>query len=125
MKEIKLPILFAGSKGEKYLHTLFDIAVNMSCIHPDCVKEIADKQPMGIKRNIRFNNADNFIEINEAVCLDFYVNDVLLSDVFLIVANILDEVIIGAATIRKWRMNLNYDDCTVYVDPKAAHLKLI
>ncbi len=35
MSVIKLPLLFAGSKGEKHLYTLFDSGANLSCINPD------------------------------------------------------------------------------------------
>jgi hypothetical protein len=35
MSMIKLPLLFAGSKGEKNLHTIFDSSANLSCINPD------------------------------------------------------------------------------------------
>ena len=34
MSGIKMPLLFAGSKSEKHLYTLFDSGANLSCIHP-------------------------------------------------------------------------------------------
>ncbi|MGE9312806.1 hypothetical protein ACLOAU_14245 [Niabella sp. CJ426] len=40
-----------------------------------------------------------FIEVKYAVRLDFYINDVLLSDEFLVVPNLSEEAIIGAATL--------------------------
>jgi hypothetical protein len=35
MSVIKVPFLYAGSKGEKHLYTLFDSGANLSCINPE------------------------------------------------------------------------------------------
>jgi hypothetical protein len=40
MPVIKLPLLYTGLKGEKNLYTLFDSGANLSCIHPDFIKDI-------------------------------------------------------------------------------------
>jgi hypothetical protein len=88
MSILKLPLLYAGSQGEKHLYTLFD-------------------------------------EISEVIRLDFYINDVLLSDEFLLVPGLSDEAIIGAATMQKWRIRLDFEHDQVIVDPKVAKLQLI
>ncbi len=46
MSVLKLPLLFAGSKGEKHIYTLFDSGANLSCIHPDFVKNLEEKVPV-------------------------------------------------------------------------------
>jgi predicted aspartyl protease len=125
MSVIKIPLLFVGSKGEKSLYTLFDSGANLSCIHPDSVLDIADKQALGRIRRLATASEGHFIEVKEAVRLDFYINDVLLSDEFLVVPNLSEEVIIGAATLQKWRIKLNFEDDKVEVDPKVAKLQLI
>ncbi|WP_255035207.1 hypothetical protein [Lacihabitans soyangensis] len=33
MSIIKQPLLFAGSKGEKHIYTLYDSGANLSCIN--------------------------------------------------------------------------------------------
>ncbi len=125
MSVIKIPLLFVGSKGEKNLYTLFDSGANLSCIHPDFVQDIADKQALGRIRKIATTSAGHFIEVKDAVRLDFYINDVLLSDEFLVVPALSEEAIIGAATLQKWRIKLNFEHDTVEVDPKVAKLQLI
>lgn len=125
MSVIKLPLLFAGSKGEKNLYTLFDNGANLSCVHPDFVQEIADKQPLGRIRKIATASEGHFIEVRDAVRLDFYINDVLLSDEFLVVPALSEEAIIGAATLQKWRIKLDFEHDKVEVDPKVAKLQLI
>jgi hypothetical protein len=80
---------------------------------------------LGRVRRLATASEGHFIEIKEAVRLDFYIHDVLLSDEFLVVPNLSEEAIIGAATLQKWRIKLNFEDDKVEVDPKVAKLQLI
>jgi hypothetical protein len=124
MSVIKLPLLFAGSKGEKNLYTLFDSGANLSCINPDTVSVLETPTSLGRIRNIGTASEGHYIEVKERVVLDFYLNDVLLSDEFLLVPGLSEEAIIGAATMQKWRMKLDFEHDTVYVDPKVAKMEL-
>ncbi len=65
------------------------------------------------------------MEITHCVVLDFYLNDVLLSDEFLLVPGLSEEAIIGAATMQKWRIKLDFEHDTVFMDPKVAKMQLI
>ena len=67
---------------------------------------------------------DDFISIESAVRLDFYLEEVLLSDEFLVVPGLSEEAIIGAATMQKWRIKLDFEHDSVHVDPKVAKLQL-
>jgi hypothetical protein len=124
MSVIKLPLLFAGSKGEKNLYTLFDSGANLSCINPDTVDELETPTNLGRIRNIGTAAEGHYIEVKERVTLDFYLNDVLLSDEFLLVPGLSEEAIIGAATMQKWRIKLDFEHDTVHVDPKVAKMEL-
>ena len=122
---LKFPLLFVGSKGEKHIYTLFDSGANLSCINPEFVEDIAEKQALGRIRKLATASEGHYIEVKYAVRLDFYINDVLLSDEFLVVPGLSEEAIIGAATLHKWRIKLNFEDDKVEVDPKVAKLQLI
>ena len=122
---IKLPLLFAGSKGEKFLYTLFDSGANLSCVNPDYVIELGQTEKLGRSRLIGTASEGQYIEVNEAIRLDFYLNDVLLSDEFLVVPGLSEEAIIGAATVQKWRIKLDFEHDAVIVDPKVAKMQLI
>lgn len=124
MSVIKHPLLFVGSKGEKNLYTLFDSGANLSCISPDFVEGLANKENIGKPRFISTAAIGHVIEVKYRVLLDFYLNDVLLSDEFLVVPSLSEEAIIGAATIQKWRIKLNFEHDTVEVDPKVAKMQL-
>jgi predicted aspartyl protease len=125
MSVLKFPLLFVGSKGENTIYTLFDRGANLSCINPDQLKDIADPQPLGRIRKMATASEGHFIEVKYAVRLDFYLNDILLSDEFLVIPGLSEEAIIGAATLQKWRIKLNFEDDKVEVDPKVAKLQLI
>ena len=125
MSVIKLPLLYVGSKGEKYLYTLFDSGANLSCINPEFVEGLANLESLGRTRLISTASEGHYIEIKDRVTLDFYLHDVLLSDEFLVVPGLSEEAIIGAATMQKWRIKLNFEHDTVEVDPKVAKMQLI
>ena len=125
MSIIKHPLLYVGSKGEKTLYTLFDSGANLSCIHPDYIKDLEAPDPLGRIRKLATASEGHYIEIKERVTLDFYINDVLLSDEFLVVPGLSEEAIIGAATLQKWRIKLDFEHDRVIVDPKAGKLQLI
>jgi len=125
MSIIKHPLLFVGSKGEKTLYTLFDSGANLSCIHPDYIKDLETPIHLGRVRKLSTASEGHYIEIKERIIIDFYINDVLLSDEFLVVPNLSEEAIIGAATLQKWRIKLDFEHDQVIVDPKVAKLQLI
>ncbi len=125
MSVIKIPLLYAGSQGEGRLYTLFDSGANLSCINPDFVENLETPVKLGRTRLISTAAEGHYIEITEAIRLDFYIGDVLLSDEFLVVPSLSEEAIIGAATMQKWRIKLDFEHDTVHVDPKVAKMQLI
>ncbi len=125
MSVLKFPLLFVGSKGEKNLYTLFDSGANLSCIDKNHLENLESPITLGRTRRLSTASEGHYIEINQRVTLDFYIHDILLSDEFLVVPGLSEEAIIGAATLQKWRIKLNFEDDKVEVDPKVAKLQLI
>jgi hypothetical protein len=124
MSVIKLPLLYVGSKGEAHLLSLFDSGANLSCINPDFVGKLGNPSKLGRPRSVATAAEGHYIEIKERITLDFYLNDVLLSDEFLVVPSLSEEAVIGAATMQKWRIKLDFEHDTVNVDPKVAKMQL-
>lgn len=79
---------------------------------------------LGVKHLLQTAAEGHFIGVEERVTLDFYLEDVLLSDEFLLVPGLSEEAIISAATMQKWRLKLDFEKDTVHVDPKVARLQL-
>ncbi|MCA6450914.1 MAG: retroviral-like aspartic protease [Chitinophagaceae bacterium] len=125
MSVIKLPLLYVGSRGEQRLYSLFDTGANLSCINPEFVAVLGNAEALGRTRRIATASEGHYIEINQVMRLDFYINDVLLSDEFLVVPGLSEEAVIGAATMQKWRIKLDFEHDTVHVDPKVAKMQLI
>jgi predicted aspartyl protease len=125
MSIIRLPLRFEGSKGEKVLYALFDSGANLSCINEEFAEEITELIPFLHPRRLATASEHHFIEITDAIRADFYFEDIQLSDEFLVVPQLSEEVIIGAATMQKWRIKLDFENDSVIVDPKVAKLQLI
>lgn len=117
-------MLYLGSLGEKHLYTLFDSGANLSCIHPDHVAGVEKPVPLGVTRRLSTASDGHFMEITEVVRLDFYLNDILLSDEFLVVPDLSEECIIGAATLQKWKIRLDFQHEEIWVNPKVARLQI-
>ncbi|MBV9987050.1 MAG: hypothetical protein JO301_05190 [Chitinophagaceae bacterium] len=124
MSVLKLPLLFTGDRGDKRLDTLFDSGANLSCINPSHLPDLGTAIGLGRIRRVATASDSHFIEISQRILLDFYIEDVLLSDEFLVVPNLSEEVIIGAATMQKWRIKLDFEHDAVHVDPKVAKMQL-
>lgn len=69
-------------------------------------------------------NEGQYITVTERIALDFYIDDILLSDEFLVVPSLSEEVIIGAATLQKWRIKLDFERDEVIVDPRVARNRI-
>ncbi|MBK8624603.1 MAG: hypothetical protein IPN86_03180 [Saprospiraceae bacterium] len=125
MSIIKTPLLFVGSLGEKHIYTLYDSGANLSCIHPDILDNLEIPVSLGRTRKVGTASEGHFIEVNQRVSLDFYMDDVLLSDEFLVIPGLSEEAIIGAATMQKWRIKLDFEHDKAIVDPKVAKMQLV
>src|SRR5689334_19303291 len=122
---IRIPVRFEGSKGEKTLYSLFDSGATYSCISKESIQGL--EEPIRLHTPLKLATASEatFMEINYRTILDFYHEDVRLSDEFLVVPGLSEEVIIGAATMQKWRLKLDFEHDRVIVDPAVAKLILI
>ncbi len=125
MSIIKVPVLYVGSKGEQNLYTLFDSGAHLSCINPKFVEDLEIPVPLGRVRRLETASIGHYIEVKDAVRLDFYIDDIQLSDEFLVVPGLSEEAIIGVATMQKWRMKLDFEHDRVVVDPKLATMRLM
>lgn len=117
---LKCPIPFEGSKGEKTLYALYDSGATFSCIHPKHAAELGNPELLHKPLQISTASEGHFMIITHAIRCDFYVNDIRLSDEFMIVPALSEDAIIGAATLQKWRIKLDFEHDTVIVDPKVA-----
>ena len=117
---LKLPVRFEGTKGEKILYTLFDSGATFSYIHPNHAEEIADPQKMITPLEMATASQGTYLKISERITPDIYINDIRMSDEFMVVPNLSEDAIIGVTTLQKWRIKLDFEHDTVIIDPKIA-----
>ncbi len=122
---LRFPLLFEGSKSSKKPYALFDSGATYSCINEDIAGQLEIFTALHTPLKLATASEHVFMEINQRVTLDFYKDDIRLSDEFLVVSNLSEEVIIGATTMQKWRIKLDFEHDTIIIDPKVAKLILI
>lgn len=124
MSIIKLPLLFEGSQGEKHIYTLFDSGATFSCIHPDAVEGLGVLEKLYRPMEVATAAIGHYLKIEYRISVDFYINDVRLSDEFFVVPGLSEDAILGVNTFQKWRIKLDFEHDTVFVDPKVAKAML-
>ena len=125
MAVIEKKLKLVGTKGKAEVLALFDSGASYSFIQP----ELARKQ----ERPVRLTSPRSFgtakrghrLTSRERVTLDFALDGLRLSDEFLLLPGMTDAVIIGAATMQKWRMKLDFEHDRVILDPRVAKLRLV
>lgn len=124
MSIIKQPLLFAGSLGEKHLTVLYDSGKSYSCINANFLTNL--ETPIQLEKRIMISTMfeSRFFEVKEVVQLNFYMDDVLLSDEFLVIPGLSEEAIIGAATMQKWRIKLDFEHDIAIVERNVAPPRL-
>ena len=122
---LHIPLLFEGSRNSRNLYALFDSRATYSCINEDIAEELEIFTSLHTPLKLATASEHVFMEIVNRVTLDFYKDDIRLSDEFLVVSSLSEEVVIGATTMQKWRIKLDVEHDTVIIDPKVAKLILI
>jgi len=120
MSIIKIPLHFEGTLGEATFYSLFDSGASFSCITPECAKKVANLEKLWKPMEIATAAVGQYLKIKEVIRVDFYYNDIRMSDEFMVIPGLSEEVIIGVNTLQKWRIKLDFEHDTVIVDPKVA-----
>ncbi len=117
-------IKLAGSKGEKKIDALYDSGASFSFVTKKLASTLGNIE--SLPKPLEFETAKEYdkIVVNERVALDFYIEGIRLSDEFLIADDLSEEAIIGAATMQKWRLKLDFEQDRVIVDQRVTRLML-
>lgn len=122
---IERELEFRGSRGKAELRALFDSGATYSCISPDRVGELEQSLKLPEPIDVETASVGNILGITHRVPLDFYLNGLRLTDEFMIVPGLSEDAIIGATTLQKWKIKLDFEHDEVVVDPRVAKLKLM
>jgi len=120
-KEIRL----VGSKGEHELVGLFDSGATYSCIDKDLAERLEILIPLPSPLYLETAEAGRSVEVKERVSLDFHLDGYRFSDEFMAIPHLSEQLIIGAATMQKWRFKLDFEADEVIIDPRVTKLRLL
>ena len=115
----------AGSKGERKVLAVFDSGASYSCINPQLAKELAIIEPLPEPMDFGTAEQERKLRATERVSLNFHLDGYRFSDEFMLIPSLSEPVIIGAATMQKWRMKLNFETDEVIIDPRVTKLRLL
>ena len=117
-------IKLVGSKGQKKVDALFDSGASVSFLSKSLAQKLEVITPLPHPKIFETAEEGRTLSVAEAVRLDFYIEGIELSDEFLLAENLSEEVIIGSATMQKWRLKLDFDQDRVLVDQMVTRLML-
>ncbi len=125
MAVIQKKIKLRGSKGEKEVIAIFDSGATYSCIRPDIAKELDILLPLPEPMEFETAEQGRTVKAEKRVSLNFYIDGYRFSDEFMLIEGLSEEVIIGAATLQKWRLKLDFEKDEVLIDPRVTKLRLL
>ena len=125
MAVIEKEIRLVGSKGEHVLVGLFDSGATYSCLDRDLAKGLGVLEPLPSPLSLETAEAGRTVQVKEAVRLDFHLDGYRFSDEFMVIPGLSSRLIIGAATMQKWRFKLDFEADEVIIDPRVTRLRLL
>lgn len=120
-KEIRL----AGWKGETKVMAIFNSGASYSCIQPELAEAL--EVVLSLPEPMEFGTAEKERKLTatKRVPLNFYIDGYRFSDEFMLIPDLSEPVIIGATTLQKWRIKLDFEAEEVIIDPKVTKLRLL
>jgi hypothetical protein len=121
---IHLRVRFSGSKGKEVLNAVFDSRNTYSYIRQDLAEKIGTPDKLTKARSFCTEYENEFLNGDSGACLNFEIQNLVLSDQFIVVPVLKEEVIFGLTTLRKWGIKLNPENNNVTVNAKVAEFML-
>lgn len=125
MAVIEKKIKLMGSKGEAEVVAIFDSVATYSCIHPELAKKLGKLELLPEPKHLGTAKENVSAIAKKRISLDFNLNGYTFSDEFMVIPKLSDQVIIGAATLQKWRLKLDFENDNIIIDPRVTKLRLL
>ena len=122
-------ILLVGSKGSRRCGALFDSGASYSIIRPDIAESIEIPVALPDPQEWIFETAQAGLtmQANYLVGIDFRFDDseARFSDEFIVLDGCSEEAIIGATTMQKWSIKLDFESEEIHYRKTAVKLRLV
>lgn len=125
MAVIQKNIELVGSKARKEVLAFFDSGATYSCISPELARQLELVSPLPEPMVFGIAKNGDMLTATERVSLNFNLLGYRFSDEFMLIPELSEPVIIGAATLQKWRMKLDFENDEVIIDPRVTKLRLM
>lgn len=125
MAVIQKMVRLVGIKGEQTVPAIFDSGATYSCIQPELAGRL--EVVLALPEPMEFDTAKEGQKASAAgrVSLNFYLDGYRFSDEFMLIPELSEPLIIGAATLQKWRLKLDFEADEVIIDPRVTQLRLL
>ncbi len=102
-------IRIVGAFDEEQVDALFDSGATYSCIRPDLACRLGETEPLREPMDFGTAKEGETVRATESITLSSYIGEYYFYDEFIIIPGLSEQVIIGAATLQKWRMILDFE----------------
>jgi len=125
MAIIQKMVRLVGIKGGQTVPAVFDSGATYSCIQPGLAQGL--EVVLALPEPMDFDTAKEGEQLRavEVVRLNFYLDGLRFSGEFMLIPGLSEPVIIGAATLQKWRLKLDFEADEVIIDPRVTQLRLL
>ena len=126
MALLSKPVIIAGSMGRREVNAFFDSGASYSCINDELADDIAILEPLPDPMEFETAEKDAVVEAGYAIRVDFYFTDTQrrFTDEIIVIENLSEDLIIGANTMQKWKIRLDFEAEEVLYDKKMHRLRI-
>lgn len=104
---------------------LFDSGASVSCVHQHLAEKIADKYMRSHDTDFLTADGKTPMHCLGVILLSCMVDDFQIFDNFYVFPDLSEEMIIGAPTMQKYRLKLDFEHDAVIVPPLSRKLQIV
>jgi len=118
-------IFIEGNRGKTQVDVLFDSGASVSFLRREVAERIADLLPLPSPRSFSLDDGKGALEVREVTHVDIHLEEGTIFDEVVVASNLAEELVIGASTLQRWRVKLDFEQDEVILDKRLLNLKLI
>jgi len=122
-------VTLIGSLGRRRCRALFDSGASYSIIRPDVAAAVGNPELLPDRENWVFETAQagQLMRATHRVSLNFRFDDseARFSDEFILLDGCSEQLIIGATTMQKWGIKLDFESDVVHYRKTAQKLRVV
>ena len=111
-----------GNRNTDTVTVLYDTELRDSFVRNDIAEKLGDAGTLVRPTQFVIASGRGKATADRYISLDMDVDGTLLYHWFYVVDGLDEELVVGADMIRKWKINLDLDNETVSIDPRAESL---